>query len=137
MSTSLTLVPSALRSTRAVLAGALVVAVVSTAIDMVLHATGIYPPLGQPMAEPLFVLALGYRVVVSVAGGWLTARLAPARPMTHVGVLGAIGLLAGTVGAIATWDAGPEFGPKWYGVAVAATALPSVWLGGLLRGARA
>ncbi|UJR86230.1 hypothetical protein [Sandaracinus amylolyticus] len=137
MRSSIALVPSALRSTRAVLAGALVVAVVSTAIDMALHATGIYPPFGEPMSESLFVLALGYRIVVSVAGGWLTARLAPSRPMTHVHVLGAIGLFAGAIGAIATWDAGPEFGPKWYAIAVAATSLPSVWMGGRLRAKRA
>jgi prolipoprotein diacylglyceryltransferase len=31
-----------------------------------------------------------------------------------------------------TWSAGPEFGPKWYPLALVALALPSVWAGGKL-----
>jgi hypothetical protein len=65
--------------------------------------------------------------------GWLiTARLAPDRPMAHVWALGIIGLFAAVAGTVATWNAGPEFGPKWYPLALVALALPSVWAGGKL-----
>jgi hypothetical protein len=40
------------------------------------------------------------------------------------------GLVIGTVG---TWNSGPEFGPKWYPIAVALTAPPCTWIGGRLR----
>ena len=67
----------------------------------------------------------------------MTARLAPYGPMGHAVVLGAVGMLLSIVGAAATWNRGPEFGPKWYPIALIITALPSAWLGGWLRRRRA
>jgi len=40
------------------------------------------------------------------------------------------------VGAVATWDRGPGFGPKWYPLALVAIAIPSAWLGGKLGGGK-
>ena len=37
------------------------------------------------------------------------------------------------VAALVLWNKGPEFGPKWYSVALAVTAVPSVWIGGWWR----
>ena len=37
-----------------------------------------------------------------------------------------------TAGAIATWNAGPAFGPHWYPLALIALALPQTWLGAKL-----
>jgi hypothetical protein len=37
------------------------------------------------------------------------------------------------MGVVATWNKGPEFGPKWYPIALVITALPVTWLGGKLR----
>jgi hypothetical protein len=59
----------------------------STAIDAGLHATGVFPPLGVRMSDSLFMLALGYRGLATIAGGWLTARLAPSSPMRHAAIL--------------------------------------------------
>ena len=70
----------------------------------------------------------------TVLGGFITARLAPRKPMTHVLVLGALGIVAASAGVLATWNRGPEFGPKWYPIALVVTALPCVWAGGLLDG---
>ena len=120
------------RSALAFLAGFLATALLSTATDAAMHAAGVFPPLGQAMGDGLFLLATAYRTAFTVAGGWLTARLAPARPMVHVLWLGAIGTALATAGAAATWDRGPEFGPHWYPVALVVLALPSVWAGGRL-----
>lgn len=84
------------------------------------------------MPDSLFVLALAYRIVYSVAGGYLTARLAPDHPMQHALWLGIIGFVLGLAGTAATWNRGVEFGPKWYPLLLAATAIPSTWLGGKL-----
>jgi len=121
------------RSFWAVFAGLVVTVVLSTAADAALHASGIYPPFGQPMSDALFVLALSYRVVFGIAGCYVAALLASDRPMRHAMILGGIGLLISIAGAVATWGKGPEFGPKWYPIAVIATALPCAWLGGMLR----
>jgi surface polysaccharide O-acyltransferase-like enzyme len=122
-----------LRSIGAVLAGLLAIIILSSATDMALHATGIFPPSGQPMADALFLLATAYRIVYGVAGSYLAARLAPDRPMQHALALGVVGLAISTAGAVATWNAGSAFGPKWYPLAVIAIALPCAWAGGRLR----
>ena len=128
---------STARSVGAVLAGFFATAILSVAVDGVLHATGVFPAWGQGMSNGLFVLATSYRVAFTVFGGYLTARLAPGRPMKHVLILGAIGFVMASIGAIATWNSGPELGPKWYPLALVVTALPCVWLGGKLAAPRA
>jgi hypothetical protein len=122
-----------LRRIGAVLAGLLAIIILSSATDMALHATGVFPPSGQPMADALFLLATAYRIVYGVAGGYLAARLAPDRPMQHALTLGVVGLAISIAGAVATWNAGPAFGPKWYPLALIALALPCAWAGGRLR----
>jgi len=121
-----------LRRVVAVLAGLFFVIIITTATDASMHATGIFPPLGQPMADSLFVLALAYRIIYSIVGGYITARLAPDQPVKHALVLGAIGFVLGLAGTVATWNRGPEFGPKWYPLLIMLTAIPSVWFGGKL-----
>ena len=122
-----------LRRVGAVLAGLLFIIIITTATDALLHATGIFPPWGQPMSDSLFVLALAYRIVYGIAGGYLTARLAPDKPVKHAVVLGAIGFVLSLAGAAATWNRGPEFGPKWYPIALIVIAIPTAWLGGKLK----
>ena len=122
-----------LRSIGAVLAGFVAIFAVTTATDVLLHATGVFPPWGQPMSDRLFLLATAYRIVYGVAGSYLTARLAPDRPMRHALWLGFVGVVFSIAGTVATWDRGPEFGPKWYPLALVAIAIPCAWAGGRLR----
>jgi hypothetical protein len=106
--------------------------VLSLGTDQVLHMLKVYPPWGQPMSDALFLLATAYRTVYTGAGGYITARLAPHAPMRHVLVLGVVGLVMGVVGVIvAITHSG--LGPLWYPVAIALTALPCTWLGGMLH----
>jgi hypothetical protein len=116
------------RRVGAVIAGFLTIFLVTTATDMVLHATGIYPELGQRMADSLFLIATAYRLVYGVLGSYVTARLSPDRPMQDALALGAVGLLVSTVGAVVMWDAGPA----WYSLAIIAISLPCSWAGGKL-----
>src|SRR5262249_7887128 len=62
--------------------------------------------------------------------GYLTAWLAPTVPMRHVVVVGFAGCIAGSAAALATIPL--DLGPDWYPIALAVTAFPSVWIGGLL-----
>ena len=122
-----------LRSIGAVFGGIVAIFALSLGTDAVLQALGIFPAWGQPMSDALFLLATVYRTAYGVAGSYLTARLAPTRPMQHALVLGAVGLALSTAGALATWNRGPEFGPHWYPLALIATAMPCAWAGGWLR----
>lgn len=118
-----------LRRIGAVLAGLFAIFAVTTATDVVMHLSGVFPPVdAPPMSDALFLVAFSYRLIYDVAGCYLTALLAPARPMWHALVLGTIGLCLSIVGAVAMWDAGPA----WYMLGLAASALPSAWLGGRL-----
>ena len=54
--------------------------------------------------------------------------------MRHVWAAGILGLLLGIVGVIAAIPL--NLGPIWYPIAIALTALPCAWLGGVLYLAR-
>jgi hypothetical protein len=116
------------RSAGAIAAGFFAAALITTLVDVVLHATGVFPPWEQRMSEPLFALAAAYRVVFNTAGCFVTARLAPNRPLQHALVIGVVGTVLGTAGAIAMWDKGPP----WYSLANIFMALPCAWVGGKL-----
>src|SRR6266545_4416122 len=98
------------KSVWAVVAGVLFIVVVSTLVDVVLHVLRVFPPMNQPINDSLALLATSYRVVISIAGAWLTARLAPEKPMKHALMLGFVGVILGLVGAVATWNLG--LGPR-------------------------
>jgi hypothetical protein len=121
------------KSIAAVFAGAIVSVVLSVGTDAVMRAVGIFPQDDRPMSDALFALATLYRTIYGVLGAYVTARLAPHRPMMHALVLGAIGVVASTAGAIAMWSKLPAMGPKWYPLLLIALALPPAWLGGKLR----
>jgi len=121
----------------AVVAGFLVTALASTVTDAVLHAVHVFPPAPQRMSNELFVLASAYRAVFTVAGGYVTARLAPDWPLRHAWVLAGIGLVAGLAGIGAYFAMGGEaVGPIWYAVSLPIQAIPCVWLGGWLAARR-
>ena len=120
------------RSAWAIVAGVLFIIVVTTLVDVVLHVVKVYPPMDQPLDDKLSALATAYRVVISVGGAWLTARLAPDRPMRHAIILGFVGVALGTIGLVATWSTG--LGPHWYPVALVVLAIPQCWVGGKIHG---
>ena len=120
------------RRVGAVFAGLLTIFAITTATDLALHASGVYPAPGVIMSHGLFVLAAAYRVVYGVLGCYVSARVAPDRPFAHALALGVVGTLISMAGAIAMWDAGPG----WYSLAVIAMALPCAWAGGRLRAAQ-
>lgn len=124
------------RSLAAVLGGFAVIVVLSTLVDVVMHASGVFPAMGEPMSDALWVWATAYRVVISVFGCWLAARWAPYRPMLHALVLGWLGVLASLVGVIVTWSKGPGFGPKWYPISLVLVAIPCAWIGGKIHAMR-
>jgi hypothetical protein len=113
----------------AVVAGLATVVILSTITDEVMHTTGIIPrgAMWNPWHN---ALALAYRCVIGVAGGYVTALIAPRAKMTCVFVLALIGAAAAIAGVVVT--AGMNLGPRWYPIALAVTAFPTVWLGGWL-----
>lgn len=120
------------RSVWAVFLGFLAVVVLSLGTDQLMHVLNIYPPWDQPMNEPGDnLLALTYRCVYGVIGSYITAKFAPHSPMRHVWIGAGIGFVLSLLGVVAAMNM--NLGPIWYPIALAITALPCAWLGGMLH----
>jgi hypothetical protein len=116
------------RSVLAVLAGLIFIFITHTGMDILFEAMGWMPKRGEPLTDSGLLLASGYRAIFSILGCYLTARLAPANPMLHALILGGVGVVLSSLGAIAMWD----LGHVWYPLSLIALSLPYAWLGGYL-----
>ena len=85
------------------------------------------PPRG--LGRSAGAVFLGFITVVVLSLG--TDQLLHVLQVLHVWVLGVIGFIVGMAGAIAAMPM--HLGPAWYPIAIALTALPCAWLGGVLR----
>jgi hypothetical protein len=117
------------RSIWAIVAGFLVVVVLSIGTDLVLHATHVYT--GPQLNDNQSALATAYRTLFAIVGSYITARLAPHKPMKHALIGAAVGTVIATAGAVATWN--KDLGPHWYPVALVLTAFPTAWIGAKIR----
>jgi hypothetical protein len=120
------------KSIFAVVMGIIAGVVLTVATDIVLHTIHVFPAWDQRVPDSLLALATAYRTVYSIGGSYLTARLAPYSPVKHALVGGLIGFVVSLAGAIATWNAGPQFQSHWYPIALVLLALPCAWIGGML-----
>ncbi|TMA32951.1 MAG: hypothetical protein E6J88_01565 [Deltaproteobacteria bacterium] len=111
-----------LRGIGAIVLCFVVVSALSFGVDGILHATGVFPPWGQPMAGHLFTLALAYRIVFDTFGTWIVG----------VWISGAIGFAFSLFGIIATMQRGSQLGPLWYPIALTASVPLTTWVGGRL-----
>ena len=119
------------KSIGAVLAGFISVFVLSIGTDVILENLGVFPPQNEPASYVgwMLMLALIYRSIYAVVGGYVTASLAPDRPMRHAMILGIIGLVFAILGSIANSDKSTA----WYPISLIVLTLPTVWLGGKLK----
>ena len=117
------------RSIWAIVAGFLVVVVLSIGTDLILHATHVYT--GPQLNDNQSALATAYRTLFAIVGSYVTARLAPHKPMKHALIGAALGTVIATGGAVATWN--KDLGPHWYPVALVLTAFPTAWIGAKIR----
>lgn len=92
------------RTLLAVLAGWVLVGILVVLTDLVL--TKLFPKeyvAGQVPPDHLTAVSLVTATLYSVAGGWLTARLAASRPWLHAGYLMVWGETMGLASLAMTW----------------------------------
>ena len=119
-----------LKSIGAIFGGMVLIVALSIVTDVILEKLGAFPPAnGGTFTTWMLVVALSYRSVYAVMGGYVTASLAPGNPIRHAIILGTLGLVLSTIGAITMWDKGAH----WYAVLLAVTAFPTSWLGGKIK----
>lgn len=118
------------KSIGAFVAALIAVFVLSYGTDFLLQATGL-PVLQMNYASASLIVAIiVYRNAYNVLGGYIVARLAPARPVGHSLALGAFGFIGSLAATVATWNM--HLGPAWYSLSIVVLALPSAWVGGKL-----
>jgi hypothetical protein len=120
---------NALKSIWAILAGFLFVVVISVVTDALLEKTGLMKIPFDYNAGWFIALVIIYRTVYGIIGSYITATVAPSRPMRHAMIGGFIGLALSITGAIVMWDKPPH----WYALSLIVLALPSAWVGGRLK----
>ena len=108
----------------AVFAG-VVVNFLAVPVDLALHGSGVFPPIGEAMSDGLLGVAFAYRLALAVLGGVVTARFAPDAPLKHVWGLGGLGVVLSSLGAATQW----HLGHHWYPVALILICLPASWAG--------
>jgi hypothetical protein len=120
------------RSIWAVVAGFLSVMILSIVTDFILETAGVFPPASEGLFVTwMLVLALVYRSAYAVLGGYITAKIAPHKPMKHVWILSIIGEVFAILGIFANLSG--NLGPNWYPIMLAILTIPCVVLGGKLR----
>lgn len=126
-----------LRSIGAVVAGFVAVFVLAILTDAVMMGLHVFPAPDHPelYTDFQYLIITFYTGVYSAAGAYLTARLAPSKPLTHALVLGVLGTLASTAGGVAMWS--KAAGHEWYPIALIVIAIPTCWFGGWLYARRA
>lgn len=118
-----------LKSIGAIIVGFTLGVILSVGTDFLLDKLGIMSMQNFKENSSIIVaLIIIYRFVFNVTGCYLTAKLAPNKPMKHVIIIGIIGTILSLLGSFAMWDKAIPF----YNIAIILISLPSAWLGGKL-----
>jgi hypothetical protein len=120
-----------LRSIGAIVTGFILIGVLAFGTDAALRNSvpRFFGPDDRVTDVSLLMFVLFYVFVYATFGCWLTARLAPSRPMRHALILGVLGLVFNVVGTVQMWHTAPA----WYHVVALALVMPAAWLGGWIR----
>lgn len=122
--------PTNPHSTRAVVVGLVIVAVLTVIGYFAARGLGLIVPGTIPPERDLFLFNLCITMFMMI-GGYATAKLAPHDPKNHTISLGAVLTIFGLLGSIAQSLA--HYGPNWFGWLLVLSGLPFAWLGGKLH----
>lgn len=87
-------------------------------------------PPGTPNGNTAgLLLVCAYVALFGILGCYVTARLAPSRPMLHALVMGGLALAMIVATTIPVWN---DF-PAWFNVYNILAVMPYAWIGGRLR----
>ena len=112
-----------------VLAGLITTVVLSITTDILMYASGIYPPVETEKFNydnKLLLIASVYRAIYGILGGFIAAIIAKEKYKKAVIILGSIGILLSLIGLIAMWGKSAP----WYPVSLIVLSLPYTLVGG-------
>lgn len=119
-----------LRSILAIVAGFIAIAVFALGADAVVRRglPQFFGPGGRSDHTGMLLVMAAYSAGFAAGGAWLTARLAPGRPLRHALILGGLGLVLAVPVTIQHWGTAPA----WFHVTTLALTMPAAWAGGVL-----
>jgi hypothetical protein len=120
-----------MRSIWAVVAGFLFIMVLSLGADAIVAAISpkVFNANGGTTNVVILLTMTVYVGAFAIVGSYITARLAPAHPMRHALILGALGLITSLILTLRVW----EVNPAWFNILNLVLIMPYAWLGGRLR----
>lgn len=120
-----------LRGILAVLAGLFLIPILNLATNAALGRMlpEWYPASGRVEFVPALLLSCAYVAAFGILGCYVTARLAPSRPMLHALILGALGLAVSIPTAMMAWNDAPA----WFNLYNLLAVIPYAWIGGRIR----
>jgi len=117
------------KSIGAIAAGFLLGAVLSIVADILFNSADLMNMENfKETSSGIIFVVIVYRFIFNVCGCYLTAKLAPSKPMKHALIIGVIGTVLAILGSAAMWDKAVA----WYNVTVILISFPSAWLGAKL-----
>lgn len=120
-----------LRSIVAIVVGFVLIGALSIGTDTIVMQAfpGEFNEAGRTSNLSILMLMAAYVAVYAIIGCYITARLAPDRPMRHALILGALGLVMNIVATVSLWGTAPA----WYFILNLLLVMPYAWLGGRIR----
>ena len=120
-----------LKSIGAVLAGFITFSILSGVASAILVSIGVYPNGKLPLHGSLLVIIgiLGGQAIFNMVSCFVTAKLAPFKPMRHVLIFGTLGALLNLLTALGMMKDAASF---WFFLALAVLSLSVAWLSGKL-----
>lgn len=113
----------------AVVVGFVLTAVLNLATNAALAAAGVIPSAGPTTDTATLVLVCAYVAAYGILGCYVTARLAPQRPLFHALVLGGVALAMSIPVMIGAWNDTPA----WFNVFNLLAIMPYAYVGGKVR----
>ena len=122
------------RSVFAIITGFIVIGVLAAGTTALLGSAmpGVFDANGRASSVAWELATHAYVFAYATFGCWLTARLAPDRPMRHALILGVLGLIFNIVGTAMQWNTAPV----WSHALGVGLVMPAAWLGGWLQARR-
>ena len=118
------------RSSFAIIAGFVTIFVLAIVTDIVLEkARAMRMETFSYNALWIFYLVVMCRLFYSVIGGYITAWLAPDKPVLHTTILGILTLIVTFLGTMATWHSVSHS----FLIILIILPLPCTWIGGKIR----
>lgn len=117
------------RSILAIVVGFVLTGALNVGTNAALAHAGVIPASGPTTDTVTLLIICAYVAAFGILGCYVTARLAPRRPLLHALVLGGLALAMSIPATIAVWNDTPA----WFNLYNLIAIMPYAYIGGRIR----